>query len=175
MPNIYRDTPDASEYVPYYGRYIALVPDGDIIAQLERQAEETARLIGGLSAEQAEHRYAPGKWSIKEVVGHVTDAERIFAYRALRFARGDSTPLPGFEENAYVPAGEFGDRSLADLASELRAVRGATLAMFRGLPEPAMTRAGVASDATASVRAIAWITAGHELHHMKLVRERYLA
>ena len=106
MPNIYRDQPAASEYVPYYGRYIALVPNGDILAQLERQAEETARLLAGLSAEQAEYRYAPGKWSIKEVVGHVTDAERIFAHRALRFARGDTISLPGFDENAYVPAGE---------------------------------------------------------------------
>lgn len=175
MPNLYRDQPAASEYVPYYGRYIALVPDGDILAQLEGQAEATSRLLGGLSAEQAEHRYAPGKWSIKEVVGHITDAERIFAYRALRFARGETISLPGFDENAYVPAGEFGDRTLADLAAELRVVRAATLAMFRGFPEVAMTRMGVASDAAVSVRAIAWIIAGHELHHVKLVRERYLA
>lgn len=175
MPNIYREQPAASEYIAYYGRYIALVPDGDILAQLERQAAETARLLAGLSAELADHRYAPGKWSIKEVVGHVTDAERIFAHRALRFARGDTISLPGFDENAYVPAGEFGDRSLADLSAELRAVRAATLAMFRGFPEVAMTRMGVASDAAVSVRALAWISAGHELHHVKLLRERYLA
>jgi uncharacterized damage-inducible protein DinB len=175
MPNHYSSAPDASEYIPYYGRYIALVPDGDIIAQLERQVETTTRVLGGLSAEQAEHRYAPGKWSIKEVVGHITDAERIFAYRALRFARGDATPLPGFDENAYVPAGDFGQRSLGELAAELRTVRAATLAMFRGLSDVAMTRAGVASDAPVSVRAVAWITAGHELHHVTLLRERYLA
>ena len=174
MPNGYRSPPEQAEFNPYYGRYIALVPPGDIIRQLERQAQDTARLLGGLSAEQAEHRYAPGKWSIKEVVGHVTDAERIFTYRALRFARGDSTALPGFEENAYVPAGAFGERTLANLAAELAAVRSATLAMFRGFPEAAMTRTGVASDAVASVRALAWIAAGHELHHMKLLRERYL-
>jgi uncharacterized damage-inducible protein DinB len=175
MPNHYSSAPDASEYIPYYGRYIALVPDGDIIAQLERQVETTTRVLGGLSAEQAEHRYAPGKWSIKEVVGHIADAERIFAYRALRFARGDATPLPGFDENAYVPAGDFGQRSLGELAAELRTVRAATLAMFRGLSDAAMTRAGVASDAPVSVRAVAWITAGHELHHVTLLRERYLA
>lgn len=175
MPNEYHDPPEQSEFNPYYGRYIALVPQGDIIGQLERQARDTARLLGGLSAEQAEHRYAPGKWSIKEVVGHVTDSERIFTYRALRFARGDATALPGFEQDDYVTPGAFGERTLADLAAELAAVRVATLAMFRGFPEAAMTRSGVASDALASVRALAWITAGHELHHMKLLRERYLA
>lgn len=175
MPNTYREPPAATEFNPYYGRYIALVPAGDIIAALERQAQETLRLLGGISPEQAEHRYAPGKWSIKEVVGHIADAERIFGYRALRFARGDGTALPGFDENAYVPAGEFGGRSLAELAAEFKAVREATLAMFRGLPESSMTRAGTASDSAVSVRALAWITAGHELHHVKLLRERYLA
>lgn len=175
MPNIYRDAPAATEYNPYYERYIALVQEGDIIATLEHQANTTATLLGGLTPELAEHRYAPGKWSIKEVVGHLADAERIFAYRMLRFARADATPLPAFEENAYVPAGAFGARALPDLAAELRSVRQATVAMLRGLPLEAMTRAGVASDFPVSVRALAWITAGHELHHVKLLRERYLA
>lgn len=175
MPNSYQDLPAASEFNPYYGKYIALVPPGDIFSQLERQAHETAKLLAGISAAKAEHRYAPGKWSIKEVVGHLADAERIFTYRALRFARGDANPLHSFDENAYVPAGEFGERPLPEIAEELRAVRNATLALFRGLPEQSMSRTGVASDALVSVRALAWITAGHELHHVKLLRERYLA
>lgn len=175
MPNTYSIAPAASEYNPYYAKYIARVPQGDIIAQLAKQADETAALLAGVSAEKAEYRYAPGKWSIKEVVGHLADAERVFAYRALRFARGDTYPLHSFDENAYVPAGEFGRRSLPELAEELRAVRGATIALLRGLPEETMTRSGVASDALVSVRALAWITAGHELHHVSLLKERYQA
>src|SRR2546423_5296233 len=115
----------------------------------------------------------PGKWSIKEVIGHVTDAERVFSYRALRFARADTISLPGFDENAWVPAGNFGARSLADLAAELDAVRPATIALFRGLDAAALARRGTASDNAVSVRAIAWIIAGHERHHVALLHERY--
>ncbi len=174
MPDTYDSAPAASEHAPYYGRYVGLVPSGDIIATLERQGEETSRLLEGLSAEKADFRYAPAKWSIKEVIGHLTDAERIFSYRALRFARGDDTPLAGFNENDYAPAGEFGARSLEDLAGDLRAARASTVALFRGLPASAMTRGGEASNARVTVRALAWITAGHELHHVKILRERYL-
>lgn len=175
MPSSYSDAPGAGEHAPYYARYTALVPAGDIIATLERQSEETARFLAGLTADQAAHRYAPGKWSIKEIIGHLTDAERIFAHRALRFARGDATPLPGFDETVYTPAGEFDDRTLEDVAADLRAARASTVALFRGLPAHAMTRAGTASDAHVTVRALAWITAGHELHHLNVIRERYLA
>jgi hypothetical protein len=175
VPNKYSEPPAAGEHSPYYARYIALVPGGDLIATLERQGEETARLLSGISDEHAGHRYAPGKWSIREVVGHLTDAERIFAYRALRFGRADATPLPGFDENSYTPAGEFEQRSLGELIDDFRAARASTVALFRGLPEAAMTRAGTASDAHCTVRALAWITAGHELHHVKILRERYLA
>lgn len=175
MPDRYTEKPAASEHNPYYSKYIDRVPAGDIIAQLETQAEESVRLLAGLTAEQAEHRYAPGKWSIKEVVGHIADAERIFAYRALRIGRGDATPLASFDENTYVPTGEFGARTLADLIAEFRAVRAATVAMYRGFPVAAMTRLGTASDSPASVRALAWTIAGHELHHMNILRERYLA
>jgi hypothetical protein len=174
VPDTYDSAPAASEHAPYYGRYIGLVPSGDIIATLERQGEETSRLLNGLSAEKADFRYAPAKWSIKEVIGHLTDAERIFSYRALRFARGDDTPLAGFDENDYAPAGEFGARSLEDLVADLRAARASTVALFRGLPASAMTRGGEASGVRVTVRALAWITAGHELHHVTILRERYL-
>lgn len=175
MPAQYTEKPAASEHSPYYSKYIDRVPAGDIIGRLETQVEETARLLAGLTPEQAEHRYAPGKWSIKEVIGHIADAERIFAYRALRIGRGDATPLASFDENTYVPAGDFGSRSVADLVAEFRAVRAATVATFRGFPADAMTRLGTASNAPASVRALAWTIAGHELHHVNILRERYLA
>jgi len=165
--------PPAAEYAPYYARYIDKVPEGDLLRTLENQARETQALLAGLSDAKALHRYAPGKWSIKEVIGHVTDTERVFSYRALRFARADATALPGFDENAWVPAGRFEARSLKDLAAELDAVRRATIALFRGLDAAALARRGTASDNAVSVRAIAWIIAGHERHHVALLHERY--
>ena len=123
--------PAAAEYDPYYGRYIDKVPEGDLLRTLEDQARETQRLLAGLSDAKALHRYAAGKWSIKEVIGHVADTERVYAYRALRFARADATALPGFDEKAWVPAGSFDARSLADLAGELDAVRRAAPAAGR--------------------------------------------
>ena len=165
--------PAAAEYDPYYGRYIDKVPEGDLLRTLEDQARETQSLLAGLSDAKALHRYAPGKWSIKEVIGHVADTERVYSYRALRFARADATALPGFDENAWVPAGNFDARPLADLAAELDAVRRTTLALFRGLDAAALARRGTANDAAVSVRAIAWIIAGHERHHVALLHERY--
>jgi uncharacterized damage-inducible protein DinB len=166
--------PDAAEYAPYYGTYIGKVPEGDLLRMLEDQRRETQQLLAGLSETKALHRYAPGKWSIKEVIGHVADAERVFSYRALRFARADDTALPGFDEKTWVPAGKFDARSLKDLAAELDAVRRATIALFRGLDAAALARRGTASNNAVTVRAIAWIIAGHERHHVALLRERYL-
>jgi uncharacterized damage-inducible protein DinB len=166
--------PEATEYAPYYGTYVTKVPEGNLLEILERQRTETQGLLAGLADARALHRYAPGKWSVKEVIGHITDAERIFCYRALRIARGDETPLPGFDENAYTPAGRFDARPLADLAAELDAVRRATLALFRGLESDALTRRGTASNHGVSVRALAYIIAGHERHHVSILRERYL-
>ncbi|HUL03324.1 MAG TPA: DinB family protein [Gemmatimonadales bacterium] len=166
--------PEATEYAPYYGTYVSKVPAGDLLQLLERQRADTQALLAGLSDERALHRYAPGKWSIKEVVGHIADAERIFSYRALRIARGDETPLPGFDENAYTPAGHFDARPLAELAAELDAVRRATIALFRGLEGDALVRRGTASNHGVSVRALAYIIAGHERHHVQILRERYL-
>ena len=167
--------PDATEYAPYYGTYVGKVPDGDLLELLERQRRETQNLLAGLSDTQALHRYAPGKWSIKEVVGHLMDSERVFCYRALRFARADEKPLQGFDEKAWVPAGSFDARPLADLAAELDAVRRATIALFGGFDAAALARKGTANNNEVTVRALAWIVAGHERHHVAILRERYLA
>ncbi len=165
--------PAAGEYAPYYGKYIEKVPHDDALASLATQAEDTLRLVRGLDDARALHRYAPGKWSVKEVLGHVSDAERVFAYRALRIARADETPLAGFDENAYVPAGRFDARPVESLAAEFAAVRAATLALFRALDADALLRRGTASGQPVSVRALAWIIAGHERHHHALLVERY--
>lgn len=167
--------PDASEYAPYYGRYIALVGGNDVVAALEDQPRETLALLSTLSEEQGDYRYAADKWSIKEMLGHVIDGERVFAYRALRFARNDRTPLASFEQDDYVRSGDFGDRRLADLIEEFVAVRRATLWLFRQLSAEAWMRRGVASDNPVSVRAVAYIIAGHELHHRRVLQEKYLA
>jgi hypothetical protein len=166
--------PKAAEYADYYGRYISLVPEGDLVATLEQQFDETAALLGSIPEERAGHRYAEGKWSIRELVGHIVDAERIFSYRVLRIARGDQTPLAGFDQDPYVPAGEFDARSLADLVEEFTAVRRSTLALLRGLPAAAWDRTGIASDNPVSVRALAYIIAGHERAHVGVLKERYL-
>ena len=166
--------PQAGEYNSYYQRYIDLATEEDIVAALDAQAHETATLLGGLSEQQAAHRYEPDKWSVKQLVGHVIDGERIFAYRALRIARGDTTPLPGFEQDPYVANAASDDRLIADLAEELAAVRKANVLMLRALPEEAWSRAGTASDSPVSVRALAFILLGHERHHIRILRERYL-
>jgi uncharacterized damage-inducible protein DinB len=166
--------PDASEYNPYYGKYIQQVPDGDVVKTLVSQAPEFLSLVRSLAEDRGGHRYAPGKWSIREVIGHVADGERIFAYRALRFARGDQTALPGFDENAFVANAHFDDRSLESLASELEAARTATVAFFDTLTADEWARGGTASNYPVTVRALAWIIAGHERHHLAILRDRYL-
>lgn len=166
--------PGADEHAPYYSKYVELVPDGDIVTGLDRQGEETLDLLRGLSEERAASRYAPGKWSIKEVVGHIIDAERIFAYRALRFARGDRQPLAGFEQDDYITNANFDSRSIKDLADEFEHVRRSTILLFGNLDGEAWSRRGTASDAEVSVRALAYIIAGHERHHVGIIRSRYL-
>lgn len=166
--------PDASEHLPYYSKYVDRVPDGDLLQTLREQLDETLALVGGLDEAQGGHRYAPGKWSIRESLNHVIDAERIFAYRALRISRGDQTPLESFDENAYAEAANADARTLADLGDELRHVRMSNLALFASLGDEALARRGTASGGPVSVRALAWIIAGHELHHVALLRERYL-
>ncbi len=166
--------PADDEYLAYYGRYISLVPEGDIRTTLARQNESTITLLRGLSESQGGYRYAPGKWSIKELVAHLSDAERIFADRALRFARADETPLPGFEENDYVKNGSFDHFSLADIVSGFENVRRSTVSLFKLMSNEASTRRGKANNAEISVRALAYVIAGHELHHLNILRTRYL-
>ena len=140
---------------------------------LRSQLAETLALIKSIPEARGDYRYAEGKWTIKEVIGHVIDAERIFAYRALRFARGDSTPLSGFEQDDYVPNGSFNKRSLSDLADEYEHVRRSTISLFANLDQEAWNRRGISNNNESSVRGLAFITAGHERHHVEILRTRY--
>ncbi|MDX2031180.1 MAG: DinB family protein [Blastocatellia bacterium] len=167
--------PETTEYGAYYHKYISLVPDGDIVATLERQLEETRRLFAGVPESLGGHRYGPDKWTIREMIGHMIDCERIFAYRALRIARNDKTSLPGFEQDDFIAAANFDARTIADLIEEFAIVRQASLALFRHLTDEAWMRVGTASDNPLSARAAAWITAGHELYHHEILTARYLA
>jgi len=166
--------PEKGEFLPYYERYIDLVGSGDVLATLSRQMAETQALLRSLPASVSTYRYAPGKWSVNEVIGHLIDSERIFAARALIFARADRTPLPGFEQDDYVTNSSFDSYPLGELASELGTVRESTLFLFKHLEEDAWMRRGVANGAEVSVRALAYIIAGHELHHRQILRARYL-
>lgn len=166
--------PQPDEHSPYYSKYIALVPNDDltIAAHLADQHHETVDALRKAKA-KGDYAYGSDKWTVKEVVGHMCDAERIFAYRALRFARGDSTELPGFDENAYVPNSNAKARSMDDLLEELWSVRAATLSLAKQLPESALSRRGSANGTPVSVRALLYIIAGHERHHLGVLRERY--
>ena len=173
MPTPAPSRPAAGEFFEYYGKYIALVPDGDVRSHIEHQLTDTAAFIKSRGDAWAMSRYAPGKWSPKEVIGHLADAERIFAYRALRIARGDATALAGFNENAYVPVGQFDARDMNDLLEEFAAARASTIAMLNGFDEAAWARTGNASGHAISVRALAYIIAGHERHHLSILKDRY--
>lgn len=166
--------PQAGEYAPYYDRYIALIPGNDILSTLDEQRRETLLLLSGRTDEEGNFRYAPDKWSLKEVLGHINDSERIFAYRALRIARNDQTNLEGFEQDDYVRYGPFARCRLEDLVEDYIAVRRSTLSLFRNLDEAAWTRRGVANKNEVTVRALAYIVAGHELHHRRILEEKYL-
>lgn len=166
--------PADDEYLPYYVRYIQRVPDGDVLVTLGQQIGETLALLRGLPESVATYRYAPEKWSVNEMIGHMIDTEKIFAYRALRFARADATPLAGYEQDDYVRNSTFNSYPLSELASELESVRKSTLAFFRHIDDEAWTRRGLANNAEVSVRALAYIIAGHELHHREILRTRYL-
>ncbi|MGC2259265.1 MAG: DinB family protein [Candidatus Sulfotelmatobacter sp.] len=167
--------PQPDEYAPYYGRYISLVEGEDILSRLDHQRRQTMMLLCGRDEKDGDFRYAPGKWSAKEVLGHVCDAERIFAYRALRISRADTTPLESFEQDDYVREGPFANRLLSDLVEDFIAVRRATLSLLRNLDEAAWMRRGVASKNEVTVRALAYMIAGHELHHRKILEEKYFA
>ena len=166
--------PVSGEYAPYYEKYIALVPEGDIVATLAQQLDTTLELLESIDESQANKRYAADKWSIKEVVGHLIDGERVFVYRAMRFARNDQTPLPGFEQDDYVRNARFDGRQLTDLAQEFEYVRRGTIQLLASLNEEAWARRGTANDNEVSVRALAYIMAGHEAHHVQVLKTRYL-
>lgn len=166
--------PQAHEYKSFFANYIQLVPENvDIIAVLSSQPDELRSLLQHVSDEQANARPAPDEWSIKEIIGHVNDTERIFAYRAVRIARGDATPLPGFEQNAYVRATDFNRRSLSDLLDEFEFQRRANVLCFKGLSADECARMGTASDNPISARALIYVTAGHVMHHIHSMKTDY--
>ena len=165
--------PEATEYAEFYAGYVSKVPGTDAVSVLESQRLQMVQLFAARSERDGSFRYAPGKWTVKEVLGHVTDTERIFTYRALRIARGDQTPLPSFEQDDYVKIGGFGERTLAGLAEEFALVRAASIALFRSFPEEAWSRRGIASQKEVTVRGLAFITAGHQIHHRLILEERY--
>jgi uncharacterized damage-inducible protein DinB len=165
--------PAADEAAPFYHGYIAQVAGENIGEQLVSQLAGLERLFSSLDDSAALARYAPGKWSIKEILGHLTDVERIFTYRLLRVARGDATPLPGFDENAYVPAGRFDERQLGTLLSEFRATRLSSAALLAGIPRSGWSERGQASGHPITARALAYIIVGHVAHHLGVLRDRY--
>jgi hypothetical protein len=171
MPDIGR--PESNEHSPYFLRYISLVADGDILATLASQTTDLRRALGSLPESRAGHRYAEGKWSIREVVGHLTDTERVFGYRALCVGRGDGTPLPSFDENVFTPNSGHDSIPLAELLEEFETVRKGHLLLFRHFPAEAWTRIGVANHLPVSPRAVAYTMAGHVIHHLKGLRDNY--
>lgn len=173
MATLQRVRPDATEYAPFYAGYVARVPEGDVVSALRESGREIVAALGAIPESRGGFRYAPEKWSVREVVGHLVDAERIFCYRALRLARADATPLPGFEENDFVRNAGSDARTLADLVDELRIVREGTVRLFDSFPDDAWERRGVVNGREVSVRALAYITAGHARHHLGVLRERY--
>ncbi len=167
--------PQEGDYALYYQKYVALVPSGDFLEILHEQRRELIDLLTPLTEAQAEFRYAPGKWSIKEVIGHISDAERIFAYRLLRIARGDTTPLASFEQDPYIRNGNFSARKLSDLLQEFSVVRESTICLIRSLDDAAWLRRGTASQKEVSVLALAFIIAGHDRHHRMALEKQYLS
>ena len=167
--------PQETEYATYYHKYVSLVPDGNIVETLTKQMNDTLAAWRAVPADKAEHRYAPGKWSTKEMMAHVIDTERVMSYRALRIARGDKTPLPGFDQDVFIANTDWAERTIADLADEFETVRKSSLHLFRHLSDAAWKQIGTASDNPVTARALAYIIAGHELYHQEILRDRYLA
>ena len=167
------ERPAEGEFAPFYARYVALVPEADILAVLDSQAEEIRRLTASVARERETFRYAEGKWSIREVLGHLVDGERIFGYRAFCISRGETAALPSFDENRYVAAARSGATPLSELADELALVRRSNLVVLRRLGPSEWARVGTASGKPVSVRALAWVMAGHPRHHFQVLSERY--
>lgn len=166
--------PKEGDYIPYQWNYIKLVPDGDLIELMRKHIDETAAFLAELTDEQITFRYAEGKWTIKEILQHLIDTERIMCYRALRFARKDDTPLPGFEENDYVTFANVDERDYVDMIREFIAVRAGTIYMFRSFNELQLLNKGMANNHMVNVNALAHVIVGHELHHVNIIKERYI-
>jgi len=168
-------TPQPDEYAPFYTNYVnKAVAQGNILETLERLKDSTWKFLNLLGEEKANFTYAEGKWTMKQLVSHMIDAERVFAYRVLCFSRGDQNALPGFDENDYVEQADLSGRTLQELAKEFRTLRESNLYLFKSLNEVQLLNVGTASDKPVSVRALLFITAGHELHHLDIIKERYL-
>ncbi|MBL8754081.1 MAG: DinB family protein [Planctomycetes bacterium] len=165
--------PDPAEYSPGFRAYVDRVPDGDVLAHLERQGRATVALLVGLPEAKGEHAYAPGKWTVKRLLQHVVDGERLFCYRAMCIARGEQASLPAFDEATYAANDGSSGRSLAAILAEFAAVRAATIPLFQGFDDVAWRRRGIANGKPASVLSLLWILAGHELHHLAVLRDRY--
>jgi hypothetical protein len=166
--------PQSGDYAPFYANYVMQVPDGDFLEMLETQLRDMRTLLESLTDKQADFRYAPGKWSIKEVVGHINDAERIFSYRVVRIARGDETPLAGFEQDDYIKTANSSSRALSSLLEEFASIRHATITLVCSLDDSSWLRHGTASGKPVTVLAQAFIILGHALHHQHILAERYL-
>jgi uncharacterized damage-inducible protein DinB len=164
--------PADNEYAPFYGSYISRVPDGDLLNFMELQPDQFNGLVNGLTDEQATQPPAPGKWSVKQVLGHLCDTERIMGYRVLRFARSDKTELEGFEQDDYVASANSNGRSTTELLAELRSVRKATLSLLESLTTAESERSGIANGKSISVRALAYVIAGHAQHHLEIMRSQ---
>lgn len=165
--------PEKTEYQEFYETYVGIVPAGDVLAVLAEQERNLSERFGRLEATDASSRYAAGKWSVKEVLGHIIDTERVFTYRAMTIARGDSQPLPGMDQDLFAAGSNVDDRDLAEIVEEYQAVRRATLALFRSFDDQILARVGNASGFAVTVRGLVFIVAGHERHHLKILAERY--
>ncbi|MCG7407342.1 DinB family protein [Paenibacillus sp. ACRRX] len=168
------ERPLIGEYDIYYEKYIGLVSEGNVIERLKEQILVSVNLLDTLTETQANHKYAPDKWSIKQVFGHLADTERIMSYRLLRIARGDATPLAGYDDEAYVKSASFATHSIQQLQADYLAVRHATISLCNGMEESAWLREGIANSSRVTARALAYIIAGHEIHHLNIIQERYL-
>ena len=175
MVPMIKSAPDRTEAAEYYFTYIDQVGEGQIVEILMRQGQELLPLFNGISEAQSLHRYAPEKWTIREVLAHLNDTERLFVSRAFWFARGFESPLPSFDQNVAIDASGANERNLKSHVEEFQAIRSATIAFFDNIPEQAWDRRGVASGNPFSVRALAYICAGHATHHLKILQERYLS
>ncbi|CAN5579332.1 DinB family protein [soil metagenome] len=169
------DRPKTAEYAPFYAGYVSQVPENDILDVLSRQPHEIGELLDSVAEERGLYAYAEGKWTINELIAHINDTERVFGYRAFRIAHGDATPLPSFDQDFFVANGRANERAIADLVGEFRAIREANLLVLARLNDHEWMRMGMASDAAVSVRAVAYIMAGHFRHHLAILRHRYLA